>query len=131
MKVQINNQRLPQGVNIDQETPSEVVAKAAAETATAQDSKGRAITVHRLNALLYYRLTKAMGATASNAATMELAVIAASVKAIDDDEIMPPATEREVEHLMQRLDFHGLNAAGEALKQLGEKDGDSTEAAKN
>jgi hypothetical protein len=111
------------------ETPSEIVAGSANDTATAVDAKGRAITVKRLNALQYYRLTKAMGPTATNAATMDLAVIASSVQSIDDDTVLPPGTELQVEHLMQRLDFHGLSAAGEALKKLSEAD--DNEAPKN
>jgi hypothetical protein len=113
------------------DTPSAIIAKAASETASATDARGRVITVHRLNALQYYRLTKAMGATASNAATMDLAVIASSVKAIDDEDILSPGSELQIEHLMQRLDFDGLSAAGEALKSLSTSEDDGTEAAKN
>jgi hypothetical protein len=113
------------------DTPSAIIASAASETASATDTRGRVITVHRLNALAYYRLTKTMGATASNPASMDLAVIASSVKAIDDEDILSPVSELQVEHLMQRLDFDGLSAAGEALRQLNAREDDGTEAAKN
>lgn len=101
-------------------SPSASLAKTV-ETASATDARGRNITVGRLNALQYYRLTKALGATASNPATMDLAVIASSVRKIDNLDLAIPATEREVEFLMQQLDFDGLAAAGEAMKALGDK----------
>jgi hypothetical protein len=131
MKVKVHNERLPVGGAVVVETPSEIVAQSANDTATKADARGRAITVKRLNALQFYRLTKAMGATASNATAMDLAVIASSVQKIDGEDVMPPATELQVEHLMQRLDFDGLNAAAEALKELKGEDEDEGEAAKN
>jgi hypothetical protein len=108
------------------ETASDIVAGTAQQTTTVTDSRGRAITVHRLNALAFYRLSKAMGPTASNAAAMDLATLASSVTEIDGDSVAPPSTERELEFLMQRLDFDGLAAVGEGLKQLsaGKDDGD-------
>ena len=115
-------------LSMPDETPSQIIASGN-DIATATDAKGRVITVKRLNALQYYRLTKAMGMTAANPTTMDLAVIASSVQAIDDDVIIPPGSELQVEHLMQRLDFHGLSAAGEALRKLAEDD--TTEATKN
>lgn len=121
-------------MNAKTQTPTATLAKAAqAETASATDAKGRIITVGHLNALQYYRLTKALGATANNPASMDLAVIVASVRKIDQLDVAIPATEREVEFLMQQLDFDGLSAAGEALKQLGEKaqPQDQEEVAKN
>ena len=81
------------------ETPTEVLSKMI-DTANAYDERGRLITVNRLNALQFYRLTKAMGATANNPAAMDLAVIASSVTKIDATNIAVPATEREVEFLI-------------------------------
>ena len=112
------------------ETPTEVLSKMI-DTANAYDERGRLITVNRLNALQFYRLTKAMGATANNPAAMDLAVIASSVTKIDATNIAVPATEREVEFLIQQLDFDGLNAAGEALKKLSKEDEAAIDAAKN
>jgi hypothetical protein len=109
------------------ETPSQVVG--SKETASHTDARGRLITVNRLNALQFYRLTKAMGVNANNPATMDLAVIASSVKKIDATDIAMPSTEREVEFLIQQLDFDGIAAAGEALKNLS-ADG-NLDAAKN
>lgn len=112
------------------ETPTETLAKML-DTATAYDTRGRLITVTRLNALQFYRLTKAMGQTASNAASMDLAILASSVKKIDATEIAMPSTEREVEFLIQQLDFDGIAAAGEALKKLSADPEVEIESAKN
>ncbi len=109
--------------------PSAEVVKTN-ETASEKDARGRVIEVARLNALKYYRLTKAMGASASNTAAMELAAIACSVKAINGEAVEFPVTESQVEFLIQRLDFDGISAAGAALAKLGETDG-AVETAKN
>ena len=101
------------------------------DTASHLDERGRLITVSRLNALQFYRLSKTLGASASNPATMDLATIASSVKKIDAENIAVPSSEREVELLIQRLDFDGLAAAGEALKKMNDADEEGLAAAKN
>lgn len=111
------------------ETPAQVVS--AKEYESAMDSKGRLITVKRLDALNFYRLTKIMGAASSNAATMDMAILASSVIKIDGAPVTPPSTEREIEALIKRLDFEGIAAAGEALGKLVAKDGEAIEVAKN
>ena len=112
------------------ETPTETIGKIN-DTATHLDAKGRLITVNRLNALQFYRLTKVMSENSGNAAAMDLAIIASSVKKIDATAIAMPSTEREVEFLIQQLDFDGIAAAGEALKKLAKTDAEDTDAAKN
>lgn len=111
------------------EVPAESLTKTA-DVATAYDSKGRLIAVKRLNALQFYRLTKAMGASSSNASAMDLATIASSVTKIDAENIAMPSTESDVEFLIQQLDFEGLTAAGEALKSLAEMLETQTEGVK-
>jgi len=95
------------------------------------DARGRVIAVRKLNALQVYRLTKAMGASASNPRAMDLAVIASSVSRIDTLDFAFPARESDVEFLIQKLDFEGLEAAGKGLQQFTEDTGDGVEAAKN
>jgi hypothetical protein len=114
--------------NVSDETPSKSLT--ATVSASHLDARNRLITVRRLNALQFYRLTKALGATASNPAAMDLAMVACTVFKIDATPIALPANEREVEFLIQQLDFDGIAAAGEALKKLS---GDELEsdAAKN
>ncbi|WP_407146237.1 hypothetical protein [Bradyrhizobium sp. ORS 86] len=91
---------------------------AAQEMGDHIDAKGRRIVAKALDALQYFRLTKIMGASSSNDAAMDLAAIACTVRKIDAQDIAMPATERDVEFLIQQLGFEGISAAGEALKKL-------------
>ena len=96
------------------------------------DAKGRVIAVRKLNALQIFRLSKAMGASAENSRVMDLATIASSVSRIDTLDFAFPSKERDVEFLFDKLDFHGLEAAGKGLGQLAEADaGAGVDAAKN
>lgn len=102
------------------------------DTAQAMDARGRLITVKRLNALQYYRLNKALGAAAAtNPATMDLAVMVSAVSRIDAEDIAFPASERDIEFLIQKLDFEGIAAVGEALKRLDDHIDAEIDAAKN
>lgn len=112
------------------ETPSQTLAKA--ETAQAMDARGRLITVKRLNALQYYRLSRALGSgSAANPATMDLAMLVCTVCRIDVDDISFPASERDVEFLIQKLDFDGIAAVSDALKKLNADADSEVDAAKN
>jgi hypothetical protein len=95
------------------------------------DARGRIIVVQKLNLLNYYFLTKAMGGESSNIALMDLATTAAAVRRIDTTDYAMPGTETDVRFMMQMLDFDGLRAAGEGLKQLHTKTDDGAEVAKN
>jgi hypothetical protein len=107
------------------------LAAAAQTKVLVTDSRGRVIAVHKLTLLNYYLLSRAMGNDASNAAVMDMATTAAAVRRIDTTDFAFPATEHDVRFLMQMLDFDGLRAAGEGLRQLHSKGDDGTEAAKN
>lgn len=88
-------------------------------TVNALDAKGRRIFVKPLNALDYYNVSKALGAiAASNPATLDMAMIACTVRQIDTTKYPLPTSERDVQLLIQQLDFEGLVAVSEALKQL-------------
>lgn len=111
------------------ETPSQSIGKT--EQATQTDAKGRLITVKRMNALGYYNLAKAMGESASNPTTMEMATIVAAVIKIDATPIAFPSSERDVQFLIQQLDFEGITAAGLAMAKLRVSDALEIETAKN
>jgi hypothetical protein len=111
--------------------PTEQLAAAAQTKVLVTDERGRVIAVHKLNLLNYYHLNQAMGESANNAALMNMAVVAAAVRRIDTTDFAFPRTERDVEFLMQMLDFDGLKAAGEGLMQLNPKADDGNETAKN
>jgi hypothetical protein len=111
---------------------------ATAELATAAkteikvtDDRGRILVVGKMSLLNYYMLSKAMGESANNPALMDMAVTAAAVRRINTTDFAMPTTETDVRFLMQQLDFDGLRAAGEGLRQLHAKADDGTDAAKN
>jgi hypothetical protein len=113
------------------ETPTATVAAAAQNKVAVTDARGRTIIVHKLNALNYYMLAKAMGESANNPALMDLAITAAAVRRIDTLDFAFPHNESDVQFLMQMLDFDGIRAAGDGLRQLNPKADDGAEAAKN
>jgi hypothetical protein len=110
---------------------TEQLAAAAQTKVLVTDARGRVIAVHKLTALNYYQLTRAMGESADSAALMDLAVTAASVRRIDTLDFGFPSREKDVEFLIQMLDFEGIKAAGEGLRQLHAKADDGTDTAKN
>ena len=99
-------------------TAPSAVVRAASDVAYESDARGRRIGVRRIDALKLYRLTKVLGATATNQSALNLAMSAASVVEIDGEPVGFPASEMQVEALMSRLDFEGLAAATAALRQL-------------
>lgn len=113
------------------DTATAQLAAAAQNKVLVTDARGRVIAVHKLSLLNYYHLNQAMGESANNAALMNMAVVAAAVRKIDTTDFAFPRNERDVELLMQLLDFDGLKAAGEGLIQLNPAKDDGTEAAKN
>ena len=114
----------------NKELPSTFLAHST-EKVMVTDKRGRVIAVRRMNALQLYRLSKAMGASASNSSLMDLAVIASSVSRIDTFDFAFPSKERDVEFIIEKLDFDGLTAAGEGLKQLNGADETGNDASKN
>ena len=99
------------------DTPTRQILASASERLTVTDATGRTIELRRPNALDRLRLFKAVGpALAENDRYLGLAMLAACVTAIDGVPVPPPATENQIESLVQRLDDHGLSAVGNALE---------------
>jgi len=99
-------------------TPSARLIAAAQAAPTITDSLGRRLALRRLTALDKLRLFKAAGpALAHNQPWLGMAVLAASVAAIDDVPIPQPATEQQVEALVGRLGDVGIAAVGAALSE--------------
>lgn len=97
-------------------TPTERIVAASAATFTVTDAAGRELTIRRPDALDKLRLFKAMGpALSQNAGYLGMAILAASVSAIDGIPVPPPATEQQIENLVSRLGNTGLAAIGQAL----------------
>ena len=98
------------------DTPSARLIAAAQAAPCVTDAGGRVLALRRLTALDKLRLYKAAGPQlAQNAPWMGVALLAASVTAIDKVPVPPPATEAQVEALVGRLGEDGLAAVAEAL----------------
>ena len=99
------------------DTPSSRIVAAASATVAVADAEGRTLTLRRLTALDRLRLFKAVGPVlAQNAPYLGMAMIAASVTAIDDVPIPAPSTEQHIEGIVSRLGDAGIAAAAAALK---------------
>lgn len=98
------------------DTPSSRLIAAAQSAMEVTDSQGHRLALRRLTALDKLRLFKAAGPElAHNQPWLGMAVLAASVSAIDDVPVPQPATEAQIESLVSRLGDHGLAAAAAAL----------------
>ena len=83
---------------------------------TATDARARALTIKTPTALDRLRLFKAVGPVlAENPRYVGYATLAMAVTSIDGVPIPPPATEAQLEALVERLGDDGLVAVGEAL----------------
>jgi hypothetical protein len=97
-------------------SPAARLIAAAQEAPAATDSRGRTLTLRHLSALDKLRLFKAAGPTlAQNGPWMGVALLAASVAAIDDVPVPAPVTEAQIEALVGRLGEEGLAAVADAL----------------
>jgi hypothetical protein len=95
---------------------SERIMAAAERALVARDSAGRELTMRRPDALDRLRLFKALGAELSlNPPYLGMALLAATVTAIDGIPVPPPATEAQLEGLVRRLGDSGINAVADAL----------------
>ena len=98
-------------------TPSEAIIGHSIRTVGIVDSKGRRLTVRRLRALDTLRLFKAAGpALALNESWLSMAALAFAIEAIDDVPVPSPATEAQIESLIERLGDEGLAAVADALR---------------
>ncbi len=97
-------------------TPSARVIAAAQAAPSVTDAQGRRLHLRKLTALDKLRLFKAAGpGLAQNQPWLGMAVLAASVAAIDDVPVPPPGNEQQIEALVARLGDAGIAAVGEAL----------------
>lgn len=97
--------------------PSRSIVNEATRTFTAIDDQGRRLLLRRLTALDTLRLFKAAGPVlAQNEPWLSMAALGFSVLEINDVPVPPPATENQIETLIDRLGDEGLAAIAEALK---------------
>jgi hypothetical protein len=102
---------------------TEELAVAAASKPTifgVTDARGRKIQVKKLTALDRMRLAIVLGPTnAENQSVLIYANLAYSVTTIEGEESYKPASMREVEYLVGRLDEDGLAAIMRAWSEAG------------
>jgi len=98
-------------------TPSQTVTREAVKTFIAVDRSERRLTLRRLTALDTLRLFKAAGPVlAQNEPWLSMAGLAFSVLEIDGVPVPPPATEAQIEGLIDRLGEDGLAVIADMLK---------------
>ena len=98
------------------------------------DEAGRRIGVKKLTFLDMFQLAKILGQDSTNTAMMNMAMAAASVCAIGEDDRIMFSNIVGLQALMQRLDFHGIAAAQKALERFagnGEQSDEGKESVKN
>jgi hypothetical protein len=97
-------------------TPSRTIVQDAVQPLTAWDKKGRKIITRRLTALDTLRLFKAAGAVLSqNESWLAMAALAFAVMEIDGVPVPTPASESQIEGLVDRLAEDGLAAIAKVL----------------
>jgi len=102
--------------NPSMDTPSGRLIAAAQSAPEVTDAQGRRLVLRRLTALDKLRLFKAAGPVlAQNQPWLGIAVLAASVAAIDDVPVPAPGTEGQIEALVSRLGDAGISAIATAL----------------
>ena len=98
--------------------PSARVIALAQAAPCVTDAQGRRLQLRKLTALDKLRLFKAAGpALSQNTSWLGMAVLAASVLAIDDVPVPTPASEQQIEALVGRLGDAGIAAIGAALAE--------------
>jgi hypothetical protein len=98
-------------------SPSQTIVRESVKTFAVVDGKGRRLTLRRLTALDTLRLFKAAGPVlAQNEPWLSMAGLAFSVLEIDGIPVPPPATEPQIENLIDRLGDEGLAAVANAVE---------------
>jgi hypothetical protein len=98
-------------------TPSQVIISEATRATTTVDAKGRRLTLRQLTALDTLRLFKAAGPVlAQNEPWLSMAGMAFAVLEIDGVPVPTPATEGQIEGLIDRLGDDGLAAIANVMK---------------
>ncbi|MEO8716065.1 MAG: hypothetical protein ABI369_13730 [Acetobacteraceae bacterium] len=97
-------------------SPSAIIIAGATSAPGVVDVLGRRIALRRLTALDKLRLFKAAGpALSQNQHWLGMAMLACSVSSIDDVPVPAPATEQQIEAMVERLGDVGINAIAETL----------------
>jgi hypothetical protein len=99
-------------------TPSQTLVQSARETFATTDKKGRKLLLRRLAALDTLRLFKAADPDLSqNTSWLSMASLAFAVLEIDGMPIPSPATEAQIENVVDLLGDEGLAAIADVLDE--------------
>ncbi|HCA26553.1 MAG TPA: hypothetical protein DEP05_02740 [Betaproteobacteria bacterium] len=116
-------------VNVTLNPSEQIIAQANTE-AVVDDENGRRITLKKPGVLAQYRLIEALGDAAKNDVYMGMVLPLIFVAAIDGDPVFQPASKREIEALIQRLDEAGVSAVMNGVSaHFGESDAEADQAA--
>lgn len=98
--------------------PSKRIVRDASRTLCVTDTNGHKIKFRRPNALDTLRLLKAAGPDLSqNEAWLSMASLAFAVTSIDDVPMPQPASEGQIETLIDKLGDAGVTAIADAIDQ--------------
>jgi hypothetical protein len=104
------------------DTPSQAIVNSASTTQIVTDSKGRQIGIRRMKALDRLRMFEVLGAeNAKNEPYLGYAALAFHVCSIDEEKINRPTSKLQLEGLIQHLGDEGMEAVGEELQKMLEK----------
>jgi len=110
--------------------PSDQIVQQANAEVTVSDERGRVIKLKKPGVLAQFRLIEALGETAKNEVYMGMVLPLIFVTSIDDDPVYQPASKREVEALIQRLDEDGIAAVLQGVQEnFGKTDPEADKAA--
>jgi hypothetical protein len=99
-------------------TPSQTLIQHAQKAFATTDKRGRKLLLRRLTALDTLRLFKAAGPDLSqNTSWLSMAGLAFAVLEIDGVPIPPPATETQIENVVDLLGDEGLAAIADILDE--------------
>lgn len=117
-------------VKVTLNTPSEQIVATAAAEAVVTDARGRSIKLKKPGVLAQFRLVEMMGESAKNEVYMGMVLPLIFVCEIDGDPVFMPASKREVEALITRLDEDGIATVMDGVQRyFGKQDPDGDKAA--
>jgi hypothetical protein len=98
------------------DAPSSRIIAASSEPKMVKDGSGREIVLRHLGAVDRLRLFKTLGAElAQNPPYLGMAILAASVTAIDGVPVPPPTSEAQLEAMIRHLGDVGMAAIAAGL----------------
>lgn len=106
------------GVTVHEDTPAEQAVRTAQAEASVTDARGRTLTLKRPSVLAQFQLVKMVGgAAAENQVYMGMILPLLYLAAIDGEPVRAPATQLQLDALIQRLDEDGITALADGVRE--------------